>query len=293
MLSVDDEVLLQRCWHYKLQDMCREETARTPERFTSRVMVSLRKATRATVPPRAPRQSPRPAPHPDPLVAPTGDCARVPAPLLPPAIARRGRPAGAAACCRLPRRQGGGGADRAARPDSLLAPLCGARGCREGHPGQRGEDPRDARLPAGHPLALPSAEWPPRLTPRVGRPDGGRQRERRPVPRDALLARGQGARAALQGAVRRRAAPLLSAAAGARGALPGSRRSRRRLGRLAPEPGAGRRQAGPAAAGAPAATRSSRSSPSSTAHHHPRALVSCSTAWARLSTPKAGRSMPP
>mgnify|MGYP003688739641 CR=1 len=39
MLSVEDEVLLQRCWHYKLQDMCREETARTPERFTPRVMV--------------------------------------------------------------------------------------------------------------------------------------------------------------------------------------------------------------------------------------------------------------
>lgn len=42
MLSVEDEVLLQRCWHYKLQDMCREESARTPERFTHRVMVSTR-----------------------------------------------------------------------------------------------------------------------------------------------------------------------------------------------------------------------------------------------------------
>mmetsp|Transcript_5798 Transcript_5798/g.18112 ORF Transcript_5798/g.18112 Transcript_5798/m.18112 type:complete len:308 (-) Transcript_5798:833-1756(-) len=40
MLSVEDEVLLQRCWHYKLQDMCREETARTPERFTPRVMTT-------------------------------------------------------------------------------------------------------------------------------------------------------------------------------------------------------------------------------------------------------------
>jgi hypothetical protein len=42
MLGVDDEVLLQRCWHYKLQDMCREENAHTPERFTHRVMVSMR-----------------------------------------------------------------------------------------------------------------------------------------------------------------------------------------------------------------------------------------------------------